>query len=932
MKRILSFLLLLLVCHTAIGQFHNKNATLYDFTGSIRFSGPLRLPKDTLVGSDTGQIGYKDGRVWFKDETGHFQGLAKLSEAGGSSNIYNTDDTLTGDRKLSGGTGFNKGLWLDSLEYFYVTSRSGDPSAPSIYLDTLGFYFNAPAYYSSFPVISFDTTDFKPAILKGDGLVARAPSWGGIIAPIARNALSLTTTGTSGVATYNSGTGVLNIPNYDDKNIAEDDLTFTGHRSHDMDGYDLEFYTIGDVHFEGDNTSGSGLRATQIGYVTLATDGSVANASSYLTLVDERARLGMDRNAGRAGFKIDTIYHGASFAETVMYSSNSNSDTAQTGTGKWIKVNHLNIRMANPGTWPDSTGIKMVIYDPTSKNIYLTPYYVGGGAGAGLVDGDYGDITVSGTGTVMTIDNGAVTNAKLANSTISGIALGSNLADLTATDATLTFSGAYNGSTARTIGLNLGNANTWSAAQSGPLNTYNATTWDGSQKYVTENDIRDKIESLGAGSGTVNTGAQYKLAWYPSAGTTVDDLSEVDFQSQILGVTTSGGAGALTGMRLTNTTGLIGIEINGGSSRSGTFFVYNSDVPSYNLVDGFTMRAATGSKLGLSVGNSGSGNGAQFVMDGSGLVINDGSEDFDFRIESNTEANMFFIDASKDEIFVGGNTDNGAYEFQVNGDTYLGGTLLKLGVDANVGISYGVGNALTVISNGGNLSLSPNAGVTYTVNTKSTGTYFTNTAFSGVTDADAVVELAAGTSTAGTAPLKLNSGTALGTPEDGAVEYHGSHLYFTIGSTRYQLDQQPGTVYTAGTGISLPGNAITLKGWQDWNIAEVTTSDATVTTAATITPPDNTSGILIVYMVGIETVAPGTTISGQKIIHWKKVSGTVTINQITATEADYLDGFATATWTVDGNSGNIRVRVTGEASTGITWAPTYTLKYLQSTP
>src|SRR5574343_563344 len=34
--------------------------------------------------------------------------------------------------------------------------------------------------------------------------------------------------------------------------------------------------------------------------------------------------------------------------------------------------------------------------------------------GAGLVDGDYVDITVSGTGTVMTVKNGVVTNAKLA--------------------------------------------------------------------------------------------------------------------------------------------------------------------------------------------------------------------------------------------------------------------------------------------------------------------------------------------------------------------------------------------------------------------------------------------------------------------------------------------------------------------------------------
>ena len=52
----------------------------------------------------------------------------------------------------------------------------------------------------------------------------------------------------------------------------------------------------------------------------------------------------------------------------------------------------------------------------------------------------------------------------------------------------------------------------------------------------------------------------------------------------------------------------------------------------------------------------------------------------------------------------------------------------------------------------------------------------------------ALLHLKAGTATAGTAPLKLNTGTALTTPEDGAIEYYGSHIYFTIGGTRYQFD------------------------------------------------------------------------------------------------------------------------------------------------
>ena len=58
----------------------------------------------------------------------------------------------------------------------------------------------------------------------------------------------------------------------------------------------------------------------------------------------------------------------------------------------------------------------------------------------------------------------------------------------------------------------------------------------------------------------------------------------------------------------------------------------------------------------------------------------------------------------------------------------------------------------------------------------------------------AILHLKAGTATAGTAPLKLTSGTNLSTTEAGAIEYDGTHLYFTAtnAGTRYQLDQQGG--------------------------------------------------------------------------------------------------------------------------------------------
>jgi hypothetical protein len=71
----------------------------------------------------------------------------------------------------------------------------------------------------------------------------------------------------------------------------------------------------------------------------------------------------------------------------------------------------------------------------------------------------------------------------------------------------------------------------------------------------------------------------------------------------------------------------------------------------------------------------------------------------------------------------------------------------------------------------------------------------------------AYLHLGAGTTSPNTAPLKLTSGPNLSTPEDGAIEYDGSHFYGTIGSTRFQLDQQAGSPQNfANTNLTFTGD------------------------------------------------------------------------------------------------------------------------------
>jgi hypothetical protein len=129
------------------------------------------------------------------------------------------------------------------------------------------------------------------------------------------------------------------------------------------------------------------------------------------------------------------------------------------------------------------------------------------------------------------------------------------------------------------------------------------------------------------------------------------------------------------------------------------------------------------------------------------------------------------------------------------------------------------------------------------------------------------VTIQPGTTAPGTAPLQFNSGPVLTTPEDGSVEYDGTHYWATIGSTRYQLDQQSG----GGSGITRSISSI----------SSATNAGATASTD-------------YVYLVSGTTTLTLPTAASNTNRYTVTNTGTNTVT-VATTSSQTIDGSSTAT-------------------------------------
>ena len=93
----------------------------------------------------------------------------------------------------------------------------------------------------------------------------------------------------------------------------------------------------------------------------------------------------------------------------------------------------------------------------------------------------------------------------------------------------------------------------------------------------------------------------------------------------------------------------------------------------------------------------------------------------------------------------------------------------------------------------------------------------------------------------------------------------------------------------------------------------ITTSNATETTVETITPADNSAGVITVIGVGMDSLGQAT--AGELKARYVKYGGSVTLG----TPAYPLPIEGPATFGVSESGGDILVTVTGIAATEINW-------------
>lgn len=250
-------------------------------------------------------------------------------------------------------------------------------------------------------------------------------------------------------------------------------------------------------------------------------------------------------------------------------------------------------------TLPNATTSNILYYDPITNQITQGAAPSGSG---GLIDGDYGDITVGGTGTTMTIDNLAVTDAK-----VNDVAWGK----ITGTPTTLAGYGISNALTSATGSTQSGYFGDifFADGNGGLLQVFSESTTPFSLDHILTLDVNNGDRRLKL-SGDLTVSATATVS-----GTNTGDQFTNTTAARLLGryTATNGTAQEIsigTGLALNSTTGVLSNTItNNNQLTNGAGYLTSSSTA-------FIQNQNT------------SGQAANFYITGTGRIETDASNYF----------------------------------------------------------------------------------------------------------------------------------------------------------------------------------------------------------------------------------------------------------------------------------------------------------------